>query len=54
MLRHISTTRCLSSMTKAIRRAHGPDAADAYRQAAMACGSYDELLAHAMATVEVD
>jgi hypothetical protein len=44
----------IGNVARAIQRAKGREAADEYRTAAMACGSYDELLVHAMRTVDVE
>jgi len=43
----------IGAVSKALRREVSPDAAAAFTDAAMVCGSYDELLQLAMQTVEV-
>lgn len=43
----------IGAVSRAISRAHGAEAADAWRTEATQCGSYDELLRFVMSTVEV-
>lgn len=44
----------MGRVSEALRRQVGADAAQAYSDAAMNCESYDELLQHAMRTVNVE
>lgn len=43
----------MAAVSKGIRRVHGEQAAREYREAARASKSYDELIQHAMQTVDV-
>jgi hypothetical protein len=43
----------IGTVARALRRQIGADAADTYTAAAMACGSYDEVLHLTMRTVDV-
>lgn len=44
----------IGAISKAIRASEGAEAATEYRDNAMASGSYDDLLRHAMKTVNVE
>lgn len=44
----------LMMIAKALRQAHGKEAADEYTSAAFKCKSYDELLRLTLDTVEVE
>ena len=43
----------IARVARVLRREVSPEAASEYTDAAMDCGSYDELLAYTMATVHV-
>ena len=43
----------IGAVSRALRKQVGAEAANEYAHEAMDCGSYDELLVHAMSTVDV-